>query len=181
MDFRKGQAAMEYLMTYGWAILVIVIVVAVLFYIGVFNPQAPIACTFKTPGISCSAYKLATDGTLTLKIGQATGKTITVRAVACTDQTLSTVNDNMNNEVDDADCVFTWTELSPGIDIQNGQDAEIIDGTTKLKCCRGATETEISGSIGDRYRGKIYVYYAEKDTGYTHAAIGDLSAQLEPA
>ncbi len=35
---RKGQAALEYLVTYGWAILAIVIIAAVLWYLGVFNP-----------------------------------------------------------------------------------------------------------------------------------------------
>ena len=35
---RKGQCAMEYLMTYGWALLVIIIVGAALFALGVLNP-----------------------------------------------------------------------------------------------------------------------------------------------
>ena len=35
---RKGQGAMEYLMTYGWALLVIIIVGAALFALGVLNP-----------------------------------------------------------------------------------------------------------------------------------------------
>ncbi len=35
---KKGQGALEYLMTYGWAILVIVIVVAALFALGILNP-----------------------------------------------------------------------------------------------------------------------------------------------
>lgn len=35
----KGQAAVEYLMTYGWAILALVIVVAVLFSTGIFSPS----------------------------------------------------------------------------------------------------------------------------------------------
>jgi hypothetical protein len=34
----KGQGAMEYLMTYGWALLVIVVVGAALFALGVLNP-----------------------------------------------------------------------------------------------------------------------------------------------
>ena len=38
---RKGQAAMEYLMTYGWAILAVVIVGGVLYYYGVFEPDLP--------------------------------------------------------------------------------------------------------------------------------------------
>ncbi len=33
----KGQSAMEYLMTYGWAILIIAVVLGVLYYLGVFN------------------------------------------------------------------------------------------------------------------------------------------------
>ena len=35
---RKAQAAMEYLMTYGWAILIVIIVAAALYALGVFNP-----------------------------------------------------------------------------------------------------------------------------------------------
>jgi hypothetical protein len=34
----KGQSALEYLITYGWAILVILVVLAVLWYYGIFNP-----------------------------------------------------------------------------------------------------------------------------------------------
>ncbi|MCL4375616.1 LamG domain-containing protein [Candidatus Marsarchaeota archaeon] len=35
----KLQSAIEYLMTYGWAILIIVIVLSILFYLNVFNPN----------------------------------------------------------------------------------------------------------------------------------------------
>ena len=38
---RKSQSAMEYLMTYGWAILVVLIALGALFYLGVFNPKTP--------------------------------------------------------------------------------------------------------------------------------------------
>ncbi len=43
---RKSQSAMEYLMTYGWAILIIAVVLGALFQLGVFNagtfaPRAP--------------------------------------------------------------------------------------------------------------------------------------------
>ncbi len=36
---KKGQGALEYLMTYGWALLVIVIVVAALYAMGILNPS----------------------------------------------------------------------------------------------------------------------------------------------
>ena len=35
---RRGQAAMEFLMTYGWAILAAIIAIGVLAYFGVFSP-----------------------------------------------------------------------------------------------------------------------------------------------
>ena len=38
MEYKKGQAAMEFLMTYGWAILAAVIAIGVLAYFGVFSP-----------------------------------------------------------------------------------------------------------------------------------------------
>lgn len=43
---KKGQAAMEYLMTYGWAILIVIVVVAALYAMGVFRiGGAPIGCS----------------------------------------------------------------------------------------------------------------------------------------
>ncbi len=36
---KSGQAAMEFLMTYGWAILAAIIAIGVLAYFGVFNPS----------------------------------------------------------------------------------------------------------------------------------------------
>ena len=35
---KKAQSAMEYLMTYGWAILIVIIVAAALYALGIFNP-----------------------------------------------------------------------------------------------------------------------------------------------
>ena len=38
MQYKKGQAAMEFLMTYGWAILAAIVAIGVLAYFGVFSP-----------------------------------------------------------------------------------------------------------------------------------------------
>ncbi len=56
----KAQSAMEYLMTYGWAILIIAVVLAVLFEIGVFNGSA---LAPKAPPGSCSVYRPEGPGT----------------------------------------------------------------------------------------------------------------------
>ncbi|MGC8923779.1 MAG: hypothetical protein ACP5KJ_01135 [Candidatus Micrarchaeia archaeon] len=65
----KGQAAMEYLMTYGWALLVVVLVLGALIYLQVLNPQARLQDTCTLPiGWDCKVESLKGDGTLTLKI-----------------------------------------------------------------------------------------------------------------
>ncbi|MCL4399276.1 hypothetical protein M1293_02090, partial [Candidatus Parvarchaeota archaeon] len=42
---KKSQSALEYMMTYGWAILIIVIVAAVLYSLGIFSPSSSISST----------------------------------------------------------------------------------------------------------------------------------------
>jgi len=42
----KGQATMEYLMTYGWAILIIIVVIGVLWKMGVFDYREDIDYCF---------------------------------------------------------------------------------------------------------------------------------------
>jgi len=56
----KAQSAMEYLMTYGWAILTIAVVLGALFQLGVFNANnfAP-----KAPPGSCQVFRPNGPGT----------------------------------------------------------------------------------------------------------------------
>ena len=51
---KKGQAAMEFLMTYGWAILVVLAAIAALAYFGVLSPDRflPEQCTLPS-GAAC--------------------------------------------------------------------------------------------------------------------------------
>ena len=54
---------MEFLMTYGWAILVVLIVLSGLFYLGVFSPKTPATCFVEAPFV-CSDVKIADNGVL---------------------------------------------------------------------------------------------------------------------
>jgi len=56
---KKAQAAMEFLMTYGWAILVVLVAIGALAYFGVLNPSRflPSSCTL-VPGLSCDEFKI---------------------------------------------------------------------------------------------------------------------------
>lgn len=63
---KKGQAAMEYLMTYGWAILIIVVVVAALYAMGVFRTKGRVSCS---PCFSYFAYVDHSASTVVLRNG----------------------------------------------------------------------------------------------------------------
>lgn len=60
---KRAQAAMEFLMTYGWAILVVLAAIGALAYFGVLSPDKllPSKCTL-SPGFDFGDCKAATDG-----------------------------------------------------------------------------------------------------------------------
>ncbi|MFA5856015.1 MAG: hypothetical protein WC867_01555 [Candidatus Pacearchaeota archaeon] len=88
---KKGQAAMEFLMTYGWAILAAVIAIGVLAYFGVFNPSKwmPTACVLNNP-FGCESYVVNTTG-VHMMITNGQGEALIVNSVAVTG---CTTNDN---------------------------------------------------------------------------------------
>ncbi|MCX8200253.1 MAG: hypothetical protein N3G76_02175 [Candidatus Micrarchaeota archaeon] len=81
---KKGQAAMEYLMTYGWALLVIVLVLGALIYLNVLNPQSRLQDTCNLPiGFKCEVAGLTQDGYLKLRITNQQAISLANLAVAC--------------------------------------------------------------------------------------------------
>lgn len=56
---RRGQAALEFLTTYGWALLVILVMIGALVYFGLLNPSRilPNKCT-ATTGFVCEDYQI---------------------------------------------------------------------------------------------------------------------------
>jgi len=58
--FNKGQAALEFLTTYGWAFLVILVMIGGLSYFGVFDfkSKMPDSCTFSGRDVECKAWQI---------------------------------------------------------------------------------------------------------------------------
>ena len=75
---KKGQAAMEFLMTYGWAILVVLVAIGALAYFGVLSPGKflPESCVI-APGFSCEDFKIGADGSATVIIKNGAKATLT--------------------------------------------------------------------------------------------------------
>lgn len=155
----KAQAALEYLTTHAWTVLVLIVVLVLLVSMSFFRPAAPIACFFPIT-FSCVGFKLTTDANLSLDVRQSTGHQITVMAFKCTQE--SSAGTMVN---------------TPNITIANNDHALIANGTNFQ--CLDSTGTPLSGSLGSAYKGKLYIYYKEDDTGSDHMVSGELSAKYE--
>ena len=71
----KAQSAMEYLMTYGWAILIIAVVLGALFSLGVFNGNNVLgtACVARSEYLCQTPVYSHTTGNIMVTVGQNTG------------------------------------------------------------------------------------------------------------
>lgn len=172
---RKGQAAMEYLMTYGWAILVIVIVLAALLYLGVFNvgQRVPEQCNLPV-GVLCTGAKLTSvDLTLTLRNGL--GQKMTVCNIICNAQ-YDSVLDLLG---DYGGTVYACDagEVTGDVTIDVGDQKTM---TGMLPC------TNLAGlglAVGEKYNGKLFLtYYLEGDTlgDPLRITMGDMQAVTQP-
>ena len=97
----KAQSAVEYLMTYGWSILIIAVVIASLIELGVFNSvnASPSAC-IATTGYSCTNPTLYASGALVAKFGQVSTGQITITGTACTrNSTVTTITPVPNTTI----------------------------------------------------------------------------------
>ena len=79
--YRKSQAAMEFLMTYGWAVLVVLAAIAALAYFGVLSPEKflPEKCIL-APGLACVSHKVE-PSQITLIISNGLGRAIRVDSI----------------------------------------------------------------------------------------------------
>ncbi|MCL5429948.1 MAG: hypothetical protein M1504_00535 [Candidatus Marsarchaeota archaeon] len=141
---------MEYLMTYGWAILIIAVVLGVLFQLGVFN-----AATFE--GNSCLAYSgylcsqqtLNTAGTLSFTFGYQ-GANFTVDGFGCS-----------SNSIEPS---FSMAGIS---NLQPGQEESI-----SVSC------PVSSGSIGTPFSGYIWMEYDQAGHNGLVAKIASISTSV---
>lgn len=75
---RRGQSALEYLMTYGWALVVILIVVAALFALGILSPATYQGATCRGFGkIAYIDHAFDSNGDFIIQLANGSGKNIT--------------------------------------------------------------------------------------------------------
>lgn len=134
---KRGQAALEFLMTYGWAILAAIVVIGALTFFGVFSPgrYAPKAFTLTAP-LGGEEFSINTT-TVSLVIRNGGGGDIIIRNISLT------------NTPSGVSC----TDLVP-----TGGGTTVEDGTTEtfyINCSKDGGEL----SSGDSFRADIVVTY----------------------
>ena len=155
----KAQTAFEMLMSYGWAILVITIVVGILYAMGVFNPSnvAPSSCKLPA-GLSCKTFKIDKSARLTLEIGQSTGKTLRVTGVGC------------SKAANPAPTAITSVDIASG-------ESKYVTNVTTVTCKESNDATAATSS--SYYKGKLVINYSEVESGLPHQVEGEIAARLE--
>ena len=149
----KGQSAMEYLMTYGWSILIIAIALVVLFELGVFNTSllsGSNTCIAQS-GYLCSQTSLATNGILSAQVGNSYG-TITITGVTCTTSTQVPTSSSFNS-------------ISP-VKINDGETTS-LDFYCPLS----------SNTIGTPFNGKLWIIFTSGSSSQQIGEVGVVSAK----
>ncbi|RME53153.1 hypothetical protein D6783_02780, partial [Candidatus Woesearchaeota archaeon] len=145
----------EFLMTYGWAILVVLAAIGALAYFGILSPGRflPESCTV-SGGFSCLDYQVTSSG-------------VTLTLVNNLGEAASAVNVTFNTSAG-SDVVCSDPDNSVG-PLDNGQSA------TVTLCNTGATGL----NPGNRAKGNIEITYVKSSGSLPHKATGTLNAKVQ--
>ncbi len=128
MSGHKGQAALEYMMTYSWALVVIAIVVGVLIFMGVLRaPTAGICTGYEKLGYS--DHTMDSNGNFALYLSNGTGLAIKGISVSFSDELGGTASASANVVAAGNDfIIFGQTDIRKG---------EQYKGTITISYVRG--------------------------------------------
>ena len=88
----RAQAALDFIMSYGVAILIITLALYIVFELGIFNPNLQVSQCTPNVGFGCESYAIFSNGTLYTIISQDTSTTLNITAAACSTNINTTTN-----------------------------------------------------------------------------------------
>ena len=149
---KKSQAAVEFLLTYGWAILAALVALGALVYFGVTNPAKtlPDKCTFSND-FNCQDFYVTVPSNVSIRLTNGLGQTIYSPQCACTSGTFL------------GTCVMPNGDWSP-------------DTVRELNCTKIVGATFIQK---DRAKATIVLNYKKLPTGYNQTAQGDVYSTVQ--
>jgi len=157
-NYKKSQAAMEFLMTYGWAILVVLVAIGALAYFGFLNPDRflPSKCTLGA-GLTCVDHR-ADGSTNAVDIIIRNGLGYDLTGVAITLEGCPTVA-----AIAAGDCALAATTMN------NGDQCTFRSAA----CTAGLTD-------GAKFSADLTVDYVNAETGLAHSTEGAITTRVEP-
>lgn len=155
---KKGQTALEYLMTYGWAIIIVVVVGAALWSMGVFNPSTFTGNTKSGfQDLMIEDWAVKADGTVTMSVGyRESGTAIEI----------------LGANITDADCGLSGTDFTP-----NDQDSVGIAAGDTETVTFNYSATDVSS--GDDCDVEMIIGYNDTESGIVHSTSGTFRTKLE--
>jgi hypothetical protein len=166
---KKAQAALEFLTTYGWAFLVILIMIGALAYFGVLNPGGllPARCTF-SPEITCIEHRVLADPVNTIDFrfrnnaGQMANFSFTATEVST------------NNMVG---CTFTEPTSNPDCTVAPAENCQLRAGRV------GGVTCDFTGKMslpaGDKMKFELNATYIKAGGSYATPVKGEIYAEAQ--
>ncbi|MGE0792893.1 MAG: hypothetical protein AB7V77_01790 [Candidatus Woesearchaeota archaeon] len=175
MANKKGQAAMEFLTTYGWAFLIIIVAVAGLFYFGVFDTSKykEISASFDADLQAGTSFAVLDNGIFMVQLKNNNMKKITLDSVTIYEE-------NMKDSIEDmADCTDTFTSGADSPDISPGEFAEITVNLHRGVMGLGSSPNDVCGLSENTNQKKTFIVeikYKAQGTDIVSVSKGKVTA-----
>lgn len=156
-NYLKSQSAMEYLTTYGWAIIVIAVVLGTLFSLGLFTPGTFVntTCVFPAEFECLSAILGSTNSTLSVNVQQTASSSINITAYGCNGQSK----------------VANMITLGSPLTMTIGSNQ-----TFAITCYNNGTAVSVAS--GQIFKGYVIINYTSLQTNFPHTVIGSIIAKV---
>jgi hypothetical protein len=164
---------MEFLMTYGWAILVVLVVIGVLAYFGIFDPDVllPEKCAVQQ-GINCNDYRIVNDviaDRIDITLANGMGETILIGSIQATSRR-------------DAEISCSYDAIAAS-DSWGGKNGKVLnDGRTatfSLTCTPSDSFNDLRLSGKNSFDLEVNWFKPVSSESNTHAAKGEILASIE--
>jgi len=160
---KRGQVALEFIMTYGWALLVVLVAIGALAFFGVLNPSKylPDKCIFTT-GVTCRDFAFRSDGAgfnVSFRLANGLGEGI----VILQDQMGAAWNSNAGTCAPDDDPAWTGNFVIPA------------DESKGFSCVWAS----VSPGAGSAAKVSVDFNYTTTQGFYEKQATGDISGSVQ--
>jgi len=146
---KKAQTALEFLMTYGWALLIILVILVVAWQWGLFNPRTVKRGSAGFWGLVPGDFAFTSGGTLKISLENQIGSPVNI----------TTINVTIENE-------NTYVQI-PNVQINPGENYN-----------RDFTGFS-SKPAGSKFEGFISIEYIDDRTGETYRSSGKIWGGVE--